>query len=1336
MILFQTHKPARFSCHFNFLETPYANISLCGEDPQQVLFHLSLRAASADQEALAVCNDRHNGHWGIEVTRAAPLPLQGGLLEIDISAPRLLVRINGQELFRFGTGLRRKRFVHLDKAQYIDFQGGFLASSLNADFPPDTPSGSILFLNDRLELRGTLPAHFPTDDLYLEAAGTTFPVFLSRGKKDSHELRAVPPGRIWQEAGASLELALKQGNQPLATLTLSRDSLQQRAETILTRWDLAGDYFATAQLVEHLRFAGIADRLSDTARRNLFRAAARFRITPFLTAQGATALPPALPRKTSLERADDSYRTCLAEAVNLLREGLPAHELPPRLTLPLDPPVLYVSLSEQMCEYNAIEALIVDANRRQIPGLHPRQQPWFDSGLLPFLYRRGDLSALHEILERQAATTDTWVMMAPMIWTLRTALHDPALPLADRDRILSAFLRFLDLRARTYWDRTPDHTLIAFSLTLLAYAPALPAELARQTEDTILRSYALSPEFWAQWQAENRALPTRFLPLRDAALTLLEAHGPTGSPADIHNALCLLEQWDVPDAPRFRHDLLGVSGLPEPMQISLRNLQQNGLDPAQTALRSLAHPEGSPLEPRLNATLQDSLPGLYRKIVPASSPELRNRALKQCLHILEHPSSETEITKLGSDLSALASPRNHGLGLMLGLGLLRGLLARNRATDAAILDQVLDRALPQDITGIAALPGPAMARARLHAQVGKEAGTFRLPARLGPAEALHLPNTTDAETDPANPLFDTLLVLFSCQPYLDTRLPALRATWLGHLQDLGIPYIIVVGDGQGEQVGDVVYLDAPDHYEGLPQKTLAALRWVRDNTGYAHIVKVDDDCFLNAKAFFGALSYKGFDYYGRILKRKLGHMDRAWHGIKASTPRGRLELDKSAEPSTYCDGGAGYALSRRALLRALEMADTSEGKRLISLSFMEDKLLGDLLALSGIYPADEDYQITIRRRETATGPTLSRWLSGFHASAVNPVKLVHLDGTETLSQDMTQAAARLHSPVLHPPRIWPSTDNAYLGEHSNALEMITPASRLERAKRADVAVVAAMRNEMFMLPHFLSHYRALGVDSFLIADNCSDDGTLEYLAEQPDVTLFSAETDYGRSQYGVAWQQALISAFRVGRWSVLADADELLTWGETPGISLPTLLQQDAFQQANAVRVFMMDLYPKGSLEEADFKTAPPFEQATHIDRVPFLETSMGRGPFGNQKTWTSALRHRLIPGSRAELFVAQKIPLLRYHPAMRLTAGLHYMAGMQLAGPELMFGHFKYNAHFRHKAQAEATRGQHFNNAEEYHKYLTLISEGRDLIYDEQISVRWQDCDWIRQRLNWTAPT
>lgn len=105
----------------------------------------------------------------------------------------------------------------------------------------------------------------------------------------------------------------------------------------------------------------------------------------------------------------------------------------------------------------------------------------------------------------------------------------------------------------------------------------------------------------------------------------------------------------------------------------------------------------------------------------------------------------------------------------------------------------------------------------------------------------------------------------------------------------------------------------------------------------------------------------------------------------------------------------------------------------------------------------------------------------------------------------------------------------------------------------------------------------------------------------------------------------------------------------------------------------------------------------------------------------TSALRHRLLPGARPDMFVAEKVALFRYRPWMRLSVSLHYAAEVQLAPQELIFAHFKYTAEFRAKARREIRRGQYYDNAAEYRRYMALLSEGRAVIADPAVSVPWR---------------
>src|SRR5690606_22811891 len=125
------------------------------------------------------------------------------------------------------------------------------------------------------------------------------------------------------------------------------------------------------------------------------------------------------------------------------------------------------------------------------------------------------------------------------------------------------------------------------------------------------------------------------------------------------------------------------------------------------------------------------------------------------------------------------------------------------------------------------------------------------------------------------------------------------------------------------------------------------------------------------------------------------------------------------------------------------------------------------------------------------------------------------------------------------------------------------------------------------------HHRRLGVDHFLIVDNASDDGTAEYLAAQPDVSLWTTSASYKLSRFGVDWLTWLQLRHAHGHWCLTLDADEILIYPHhdtRPLRALTDWLDEDGTRSFGAM---MLDLYPKGRLDE---QPCPP-----GVDPVPLI---------------------------------------------------------------------------------------------------------------------------------------
>ena len=104
-------------------------------------------------------------------------------------------------------------------------------------------------------------------------------------------------------------------------------------------------------------------------------------------------------------------------------------------------------------------------------------------------------------------------------------------------------------------------------------------------------------------------------------------------------------------------------------------------------------------------------------------------------------------------------------------------------------------------------------------------------------------------------------------------------------------------------------------------------------------------------------------------------------------------------------------------------------------------------------------------------------------------------------------------------------------------------------------VVVAVRNDIPHLMVLLEHYRGLGINNFAIIDNDSDDGTLEYLLSQKDVSVYSAKTQF-KDYYKNGWKNQVIARMGLNHWYIYIDADELLVYPDMEKVSLEEYMER------------------------------------------------------------------------------------------------------------------------------------------------------------------------------------
>lgn len=198
-----------------------------------------------------------------------------------------------------------------------------------------------------------------------------------------------------------------------------------------------------------------------------------------------------------------------------------------------------------------------------------------------------------------------------------------------------------------------------------------------------------------------------------------------------------------------------------------------------------------------------------------------------------------------------------------------------------------------------------------------------------------------------------------------------------------------------------------------------------------------------------------------------------------------------------------------------------------------------------------------------------------------------------------------------------------IGMSAQELALSVRFNRLPRNEPC--TLFAVMRNEMYFLPAFLAHYRALGVRQFVIVDDASDDGTGAYLASQPDccsgvtpvrfgtrlrITDPSHEGLSGRA--GPILKRVVPDHYLMGQPVLIADADEFLLLPD----ELPTVPDVVALMHRRgwkSVAAALIDFYPE-SLADLEDPTAPAtvdelFRRFGHFDAVPFVTLRAGEQP-------------------------------------------------------------------------------------------------------------------------------
>ncbi len=281
----------------------------------------------------------------------------------------------------------------------------------------------------------------------------------------------------------------------------------------------------------------------------------------------------------------------------------------------------------------------------------------------------------------------------------------------------------------------------------------------------------------------------------------------------------------------------------------------------------------------------------------------------------------------------------------------------------------------------------------------------------------------------------------------------------------------------------------------------------------------------------------------------------------------------------------------------------------------------------------------------------------------------------------------------------------------------------------DILLFCTLRNERVRLPFFMEYYRNLGVGHFFFVDNGSDDGSREYLAEQPDTSVWRTNASYKSAHFGMDWLNWLLGKYGHNKWTLVVDVDEFFVY---PFCDTRPLAALTDWLDASSVRSFaamLIDIYPKKPVNETEYHEGQnPLEVAEYFDAGNYMISRNKK--YGN--LWIQG-------GPRARQFFAnapERAPALNKIPLVKWSRGNIYVSsthtllprGLNVTysdtGGEMASGclmHAKFLNSFEAKAEEENKRKQHFADSFEYKAYKKGMTKNPSL---------W--CKWSEKYINW----
>jgi hypothetical protein len=277
----------------------------------------------------------------------------------------------------------------------------------------------------------------------------------------------------------------------------------------------------------------------------------------------------------------------------------------------------------------------------------------------------------------------------------------------------------------------------------------------------------------------------------------------------------------------------------------------------------------------------------------------------------------------------------------------------------------------------------------------------------------------------------------------------------------------------------------------------------------------------------------------------------------------------------------------------------------------------------------------------------------------------------------------------------------------------------------EILCFVGLRNEVKLLPHFLEHYRHLGVDRFFFLDNGSIDGTRELILQQHDCHCFHTEgSHFAENVDPPRWVNTLMNVFGTGHWCLSIDADEFVVYPEHERVGLRRLCTYLESTDADAVIGSMVDMYPDGPLTDCSYDgKIPPLDASPYFDPEPgWIRSRNGMYPpeqmFGGVRErvfWRGRFKQAFPP-------CLTKVPIVRWRRGTQYHVAQHTISKVRFSELRIALLHFKFVTGFHQKSASslDENTGIKEKGLEERVAYIEALQRNPKLALRNERSVRY----------------